>query len=736
MKLTGSFGHFLVLCLALVFVVVVDAKNADLSKPKVRQALLAEGQVKETTLKKLEDKKRLNRREKKEIANAELETYKKMREKGFDEVGHSKEAQMMRQYRLRNKKKRGILRKREASLAHVLFPGVSPEEYAVGEEISMYTGLVESKKTQVPFEVFDLPGFFEKKESQGKKKLRMRRNLGSRLQGHNLRPAPFDLIVKQSVPCTPFSRTTIQGKKLRWLRKLIERQYRVHFQLDGLPVLMRSKELNFAVRGYPVGFKSPEGSRAELYLYNHLKFTITYHEEPTQFEGIRITGFDVHPVSIAHDIPEEGAGARDIASCSGFGVENDPSKYVALDVDSKGGIPVVFTYDVQWEKNDLEWTDRWDVYLVGSPDDDIHYYSIVNSLMIVLFMTGAIATIMIRTLRKDIAGYNELQALEEGEEETGWKLVHGDVFRPPSFSPMLLSVLVGTGAQLGAAVVLAILLSVLRITSTMKKGQMLTSLILLYVLCGSVAGYISARIYKFCEAKAWKLNTMMTATALPGACVILFSFLNIFLSFAGAATAVSFLTIIVLFLLWICVSAPLVFVGAFIGLKLPTVEVPTKTKQIARVIPESQWMAHPALTMLMGGVLPFGSVCIELAFIMSALWLHQIYYVMGFLLAVVFILFATCAQVSIVLCYLQLCAEDHRWWWKSFLNCATAGGYLFLYSLWFLASRLHLVGILPVVVYLTYMTMISVCFGLFCGAAGFISSFWFTRIIYGAVKVD
>jgi transmembrane 9 superfamily protein 2/4 len=43
--------------------------------------------------------------------------------------------------------------------------------------------------------------------------------------------------------------------------------------------------------------------------------------------------------------------------------------------------------------------------------------------MIVLFLTGAIATIMIRTLRKDIAGYNEMQTLEEAQEETGWKLL-------------------------------------------------------------------------------------------------------------------------------------------------------------------------------------------------------------------------------------------------------------------------------------------------------------------------
>lgn len=40
-----------------------------------------------------------------------------------------------------------------------------------------------------------------------------------------------------------------------------------------------------------------------------------------------------------------------------------------------------------------------------------------------------------------------MQTLEDAQEESGWKLVHGDVFRPPSFSPMLLSVMCGTGMQ-------------------------------------------------------------------------------------------------------------------------------------------------------------------------------------------------------------------------------------------------------------------------------------------------
>ena len=721
-------------------------KARNMPKPPPRAILVAKpDQLKDKTLKKLEDHKRLNRREKKEIAQAELATYKEMRRQGHDEVSDTKEAAMLRNYRLRNKKRRGFLRKKQASLAAVLFPGIAPEEYEVNESITMYADLVESRKTQVPFEFYDLPGCPEPPPSSDKWKRRMRRNLGARLQGHAMKPAPFDIVVKQNMACKPLCKVTLEGKELRWMRRLIARQYRVQLQLDGLPVLMRIKEHNYAARGYPLGFKAPvaPGQKSvrvddsDVFLYNHLKFAISYIEDPTAYDGVRITGFDVHPVSIKHSSTDGPlTDTSKLSSCQGFNVENDPANYLKLGFGDNTAVDVVFSYDVQWIPSTVEWTDRWDVYLVGAPDDDIHYYSIVNSLMIVLFMTGAIATIMIRTLRKDIAGYNELQTIEDAQEETGWKLVHGDVFRPPSFSPMLLSVLVGTGAQLGCSFFFALLLASLKVTNSMNKGQVLTSLILLYVLNGSVAGYISARIYKFSEAKNWKMNSILTATALPGIFVIMFTCLNVFLSFAGAATAVSFLTILVLFLLWVCVATPLVFIGAFLGLKSSVIESPTKTNQIARIVPASAWHMNPILTMSTGGILPFGSVCIELAFIMSALWLHQIYYIMGFLLAVLGILAATCAQVSIVLCYLQLCAEDHRWWWKSFWNCAMAGVYLFLYSLWFLSSRLSLVGVLPVVIYVTYMSMISICFGVFCGSIGFLSSFWFTRTIYGAVKVD
>ena len=784
---------------------------------------------------------------------------------------------------LEKKKHRGIFRKKPIPLTKMLFPGVTPEVYTENESVFIITELVTSTKTNVPFEFYDLPGSCSyahneniMKYFQRKRKRHLRHNLGIRLQGMDLKPSPHTLRVNYNLLCTPtctsadmihgenrhhmtttgsnsmFQPQYLENHQIRHLRKLIDHHYRVNIMLDQLPVLMKSPpnapHPPYAIRGYPVGFKAPPSytglTHDEYYLYNHLRFTITIrhiNSENTNAEAKKlyhITGFEVHPVSIAHDLqdgstcygvrsqmnggvveeeeeeeeeavddendaneseedgddnqgadlPTDDVGNTpedekdgDPAADDGinnkvpggekdgddntnrdgdrrrrrlsskkskrkrsildkYRVVNDPATYLTLRLETKQkSLPILYTYEVEWVVNpNLDWSDRWDIYLLGSPDDDIHFFAIMNSFMIVLFLTGAIAIIMIRTLKKDILAYNNLDDSGSNDiEETGWKLVHGDVFRPPTYRPMLLAVLVGTGAQIGIAIFSTMVIAVLKMVNPIRKGQTLTAIVVLYVFSGCVSGYVSARIHKFFDLKSWKMNTLLTATALPGLLIGAFTFLNIMLSFRNAATAVSIWLILGIFALWVCVSSPLVFIGAYFGYRRDKMSVPVKTNHIARLIPQPQpWYSTPPMSFLLGGILPFGSVCIELFFILSALWLHQIYYVMGFLLVVLLILAATCAQVSIVMDYLQLCAEDHKWWWKSFGNCASAGLYLFLYSLWFLVTRLKLVGALPVFIYVTYMFLISLCFGLCCGSIGFGCAFWFNRQIYGALKVD
>lgn len=62
---------------------------------------------------------------------------------------------------------------------------------------------------------------------------------------------------------------------------------------------------------------------------------------------------------------------------------------------------------------------------------------------------GVVTMILIRTLRRDIARYNEgdPETLDDVMEETGWKLVHGDVFRLPRY-PRLFVAIVGSGVQI------------------------------------------------------------------------------------------------------------------------------------------------------------------------------------------------------------------------------------------------------------------------------------------------
>ncbi len=51
------------------------------------------------------------------------------------------------------------------------------------------------------------------------------------------------------------------------------------------------------------------------------------------------------------------------------------------------------------QPSDIRWASRWDTYLKMT-DDQIHWFSIVNSVMIVLFLSGMVAMIMMRTLNR------------------------------------------------------------------------------------------------------------------------------------------------------------------------------------------------------------------------------------------------------------------------------------------------------------------------------------------------
>lgn len=96
--------------------------------------------------------------------------------------------------------------------------------------------------------------------------------------------------------------------------------------------------------------------------------------------------------------------------------------------------------------------------------------------MMVIFLTGLVSMILMRTLRKDYARYTRddddvedvcsfiitlliFQDRDVGDE-SGWKQIHGDVFRAPPYL-ILFSALIGTGHQLAVLVFCVIVFSIL-----------------------------------------------------------------------------------------------------------------------------------------------------------------------------------------------------------------------------------------------------------------------------------
>jgi len=589
-------------------------------------------------------------------------------------------------------------------------PGVAPIEYPEGGQVDLKVNKLTSVKTQLPYRYYTLPYCTPPTIQENVE------NLGESLMGDQIESSPYKIRLRVNETCKELCRVTLSEEGKDKFRSMIEDEYLVNWMVDNLPAATRyrrdSGEFTY-VDGFLVGLLQ----NGRYFVHNHVTLDLQYHMDPTKYEGYRIVGFEVEPRSRATTTP---------TSCK--------EGTAAFDLDKQNEL--LFTYDVRWTYSPVRWASRWDSYLKMT-GGQIHWFAILNSILILLFLSGMVAMIMLRTLHRDITQYNEVATEEEVKEETGWKLVHGDVFRRPQQST-LLAVSVGSGMQVFGMSVVTLIFALLGFLSPAHRGGLLQSMMLLFTIMGVLAGYTSSRLCKVFEGDEgrWKRTTVMTAFLYPGACFGIFFVLNLAIWGQKSSGAVPFATMFALLVLWFGVSVPLVFFGAYIGFRKTAIELPVRTNAIPRAIPETPWFSQPTFTSLVGGILPFGAVFTELFFIMSSLWLHQFYYLFGFLALVLVIVLTTCAEISIALTYFQLTSEDYRWWWTSFFASGSSALYVFLYSILYFWSRLQIEKVVPMMLYFGYMFIMSTIFCLMTGSIGTLASLQFVKAIYGSIKVD
>ncbi|OIW19294.1 hypothetical protein TanjilG_20419 [Lupinus angustifolius] len=399
------------------------------------------------------------------------------------------------------------------------------------------------------------------------------------------------------------------------------------------------------------------------------------------------------------------------------------------------------TYSVKWIPTNVTFRHRFDVYL-DYPffEHQIHWFSIFNSFMMVIFLTGLVSMILMRTLRNDYAKYaredDDLETLERDvSEESGWKLVHGDVFRPPRYL-VVLSAVVGTGAQLALLVLLVILLAIVGMLY-IGRGAIVTTFIVCYALTSFISGYVSGGMYSRNGGKSWIKSMILTASLFPFLCFGIGFVLNTIAIFYGSLAAIPFGTIVVVFVIWAFISFPLALLGTVVGRNWSGApNNPCRVKTIPRPIPEKKWYLTPSVVSLMGGLLPFGSIFIEMYFVFTSFWNYKVYYVYGFMLLVFLILMIVTVCVTIVGTYFLLNAENYHWQWTSFFSAASTAVYVYLYSIYYYYMKTKMSGFFQTSFYFGYTLMFSLGLGILCGAVGFLGSKLFVRRIYRNIKCD
>ena len=332
---------------------------------------------------------------------------------------------------------------------------------------------------------------------------------------------------------------------------------------------------------------SPDTGKPIYYLNNHHTMVVRWRKAPGkagQQGGKVIVGYEVYSKSIEGDnrnetgCPNEVTGehkgmALYIApNMTAFSAKYPHSSYIPEDDESLNDgakLTVPFTYSVYFREDEsIDWSNRWDMYFNNEDETSItHWLAIINSVIISGILGAIVVVIWGRTTQGDLRGKGD-GLLEDGklkgrsrksrsgartpkrekttglleklgetdveaelssddesiEDITGWKLLHGDVFRAPSYGG-LFAPLVGSGMQLLFMMTGLLLLSCLGVLNPSFRGGFVSVGVGLFIFAGLFSGYFSGRIYKTFNGQNWRKNTLMVRP--PSREFVLFNFTNI-----------------------------------------------------------------------------------------------------------------------------------------------------------------------------------------------------------------
>lgn len=184
--------------------------------------------------------------------------------------------------------------------------------------------------------------------------------LGEVLNGDRLVVAPYNLEFLKDKESEIVCKKKLKQEEVSQFRAAVSKDYYFQMYYDDLPLW------GFLGKFDKEGKDEP--SEHKYYLFKHLHFDILYNKDRV----IEII------------------------------VKSDPDALVDLTEDKE--VDVEFTYSVKWKDTDIPFEKRMEKYsqISSLPHHlEIHWFSIINSCVTVLLLTGFLATILMRVLKND-----------------------------------------------------------------------------------------------------------------------------------------------------------------------------------------------------------------------------------------------------------------------------------------------------------------------------------------------
>lgn len=401
-------------------------------------------------------------------------------------------------------------------------------------------------------------------------------NLGEVLRGDRIMTSDFQINMNQDIECRYLCDRVVSRKDVKWAQQLIEDGYVTEWILDNLPGATSFVSVDRSRKYYAAGFKMGEkeldldSGKMRYILNNHFTMVVRWRKAPGK-EGDRggkvVVGFEVYTKSI-------GGPHRNETGCPELSADSDKFQlYIApnntelaakypdssylpeedISVNDGATLTIPYTYSVYFREEDtIEWSNRWDLYFTDQTESYVtHWIAILNSLIICGILGAIVVVILSRTSQGDLRGRADgrleeakfrtrkrrsgdrkstkgglLEKVSEIEVEadlssddepiddvTGWKLLHGDVFRTPAYAG-LLAPLIGSGMQLLFMVSGLLFLSCLGVLNPSFRGGFVSVGVGLFIFAGGFSGYYSARVYKTFGGQHWRKNVLMVSLVL------------------------------------------------------------------------------------------------------------------------------------------------------------------------------------------------------------------------------